>query len=98
MGVTVGYNAELFHSKILKLICLNIIIFTNLVFSDGAVMDKRCTRNSINLGNIINTMLTDYDIHLLPEADGVNVTIEMHVQVCFYCVVFFSLNYVCLRH
>ncbi|KAL3082110.1 hypothetical protein niasHT_031139 [Heterodera trifolii] len=40
----------------------------------------RCTRNSINLGNIIETLLRDYDIHLLPEADGVNVTIELHVQ------------------
>ena len=41
---------------------------------------SRCTRNSINLGNIIETLLRDYDIHLLPEADGVNVTIELHVQ------------------
>jgi len=42
---------------------------------------RRCTRNSINLGNIIDALLKDYDIHLLPEADGVNVTIELHVQV-----------------
>ncbi|KAI1728037.1 neurotransmitter-gated ion-channel ligand binding domain-containing protein [Ditylenchus destructor] len=41
---------------------------------------ERCTRNSINLGNIIDTLLKDYDIHLLPEAEGVNVTIELHVQ------------------
>lgn len=84
MGVTIVGNIEkLYNSNLLKLICLNIIFLTNFVISDGAVMDKRCTRNSINLGNIINTMLTDYDIHLLPEAEGVNVTIEMHVQVCF---------------
>ncbi|VDM44378.1 unnamed protein product, partial [Toxocara canis] len=37
-------------------------------------------RNSINLGHIIESLLKDYDIHLLPEAEGVNVTIELHVQ------------------
>lgn len=36
---------------------------------------------SINLGKLIDTLLTDYDTHLLPEAEGVNVTIELHVQV-----------------
>ncbi|KAL7078271.1 hypothetical protein ACQ4LE_001900 [Meloidogyne hapla] len=41
---------------------------------------NRCTRNSINLGNIIEQILRDYDTHLLPEAEGVNVTIELHVQ------------------
>uniref|UniRef100_A0A0N4ZEJ7 Ligand-gated ion channel 50 n=1 Tax=Parastrongyloides trichosuri TaxID=131310 RepID=A0A0N4ZEJ7_PARTI len=41
---------------------------------------ERCTRNSLNMGNIINSLLKDYDTHLLPEADGVNVTIELHVQ------------------
>ena len=50
-----------------------------IVTVEGA--GKPCTRNSINLGNIINTLLKDYDTHLLPDADGVNVTIEMHVQV-----------------
>uniref|UniRef100_A0A914I304 Ligand-gated ion channel 50 n=1 Tax=Globodera rostochiensis TaxID=31243 RepID=A0A914I304_GLORO len=52
--------------------------------SASVVLDRpdaaRCTRNSINLGNIIETLMRDYDIHLLPEADGVNVTIELHVQ------------------
>lgn len=42
---------------------------------------KRCTRNSLNLGNIIEQLMKDYDTHLLPEAEGVNVTIELHVQV-----------------
>ncbi|CCD69080.1 Ligand-gated ion channel 50 [Caenorhabditis elegans] len=41
---------------------------------------KKCSRNSINLGKLIDTLLTDYDTHLLPEAEGVNVTIELHVQ------------------
>ncbi|CAD5220424.1 unnamed protein product [Bursaphelenchus okinawaensis] len=41
---------------------------------------QRCTRNSLNLGSIIEQLLKDYDTHLLPEADGVNVTIELHVQ------------------
>lgn len=49
---------------------------------DGArLAGQRCTRNSLNLGNIIEQLLKDYDTHLLPEADGVNVTIELHVQV-----------------
>lgn len=39
---------------------------------------------SINLGKLIDTLLTDYDVHQLPEEDGVNVTIELHVQVQFY--------------
>ncbi|VDN82372.1 unnamed protein product [Brugia pahangi] len=37
-------------------------------------------KNTINLGHIINALLNDYDIHLLPSNEGVNVTIEMHVQ------------------
>uniref|UniRef100_A0A0K0G239 Ligand-gated ion channel 50 (inferred by orthology to a C. elegans protein) n=1 Tax=Strongyloides venezuelensis TaxID=75913 RepID=A0A0K0G239_STRVS len=41
---------------------------------------ERCTRNSLNMGNIINSLLKDYDTHLLPDTDGVNVTIELHVQ------------------
>lgn len=41
---------------------------------------ERCTRNSLNMGNIIKSLLKDYDTHLLPESDGVNVTIELHVQ------------------
>lgn len=43
--------------------------------------EARCTRNSLNLANIIEQLMKDYDTHLLPEADGVNVTIELHVQV-----------------
>jgi hypothetical protein len=49
----------------------------------------RCTRNSLNLGNIIEQLIKDYDTHLLPEADGVNVTIELHVQVD----IFLGINY-----
>ncbi|CAI2348963.1 unnamed protein product [Caenorhabditis sp. 36 PRJEB53466] len=50
-----------------------------LAFSSN-VTEKKCSRNSINLGKLIDTLLTDYDTHLLPEAEGVNVTIELHVQ------------------
>uniref|UniRef100_A0A1I8AQ82 Neur_chan_LBD domain-containing protein n=1 Tax=Steinernema glaseri TaxID=37863 RepID=A0A1I8AQ82_9BILA len=52
----------------------------------GAKLDKRCTRNSINLGHIIDELLKDYDTHLLPESEGVNVTIELHVQVGAFSV------------
>ncbi|KAF7632608.1 Ligand-gated ion channel 50 [Meloidogyne graminicola] len=53
----------------------------NLKFTTTSIIDSnRCTRNSINLGNIIEQILRDYDTHLLPEAEGVNVTIELHVQ------------------
>ena len=45
-----------------------------------ATLSGKCTRNSINLGKLIDTLLGDYDTHLLPEAEGVNVTIELHVQ------------------
>lgn len=48
--------------------------------SSSSSNGEKCTRNSINLGKIIDALLTDYDTHLLPEADGVNVTIELHVQ------------------
>lgn len=58
-----------------------LLFLTNISYVNAA--GKPCTRNSINLGNIINTLLKDYDTHLLPDADGVNVTIEMHVQVRF---------------
>ncbi|VDN05348.1 unnamed protein product [Thelazia callipaeda] len=37
-------------------------------------------QNSINLGHIINVLLENYDIHLLPVKERVNVTIELHVQ------------------
>ncbi|KAF8360050.1 lgc-50 [Pristionchus pacificus] len=40
----------------------------------------RCNRNSINMGKLIDNILNDYDTHLLPEENGVNVTIELHVQ------------------
>ncbi|KIH55402.1 hypothetical protein ANCDUO_14441, partial [Ancylostoma duodenale] len=46
----------------------------------GGVASRKCSRNSINLGQLIDTLLTDYDVHLLPESEGVNVTIELHVQ------------------
>nr|CDJ98430.1 unnamed protein product [Haemonchus contortus] len=48
--------------------------------STGGVASRKCSRNSINLGKLIDTLLTDYDVHLLPESEGVNVTIELHVQ------------------
>ncbi|CAJ0578731.1 unnamed protein product, partial [Mesorhabditis spiculigera] len=52
-----------------------------LRLAHGAVVgESRCTRNSINLGKLIDTLLTDYDVHLLPHAEGVNVTMELHVQ------------------
>ncbi|CAI5444763.1 unnamed protein product [Caenorhabditis angaria] len=54
------------------------VVFCSIV--DGSVKEKKCSRNSINLGGIIDTLLKDYDTHLLPEAEGVNVTIELHVQ------------------
>ena len=41
---------------------------------------ESCNRNSINLGAIVANLLSDYDTHLLPEGDGTNVTIELHVQ------------------
>uniref|UniRef100_A0A0M3INA1 Neur_chan_LBD domain-containing protein n=1 Tax=Ascaris lumbricoides TaxID=6252 RepID=A0A0M3INA1_ASCLU len=39
------------------------------------------SRNSINLGHIIESLLKDYDVHLLPEAEGVNVTIENSINL-----------------
>ncbi|CAD6188244.1 unnamed protein product [Caenorhabditis auriculariae] len=42
--------------------------------------ERKCSRNSINLGKLIDTLLNDYDVHLLPQSEGVNVTIELHVQ------------------
>lgn len=58
------------------------VLLVSFSSADAARLDeKKCTRNSINLGNIIDSLLKDYDIHLLPEAEGVNVTIELHVQV-----------------
>lgn len=43
-------------------------------------VDTSCTRNSMNLGETMKALLADYDTHLLPEASGTNVTIELHVQ------------------
>uniref|UniRef100_A0A915ECG2 Uncharacterized protein n=1 Tax=Ditylenchus dipsaci TaxID=166011 RepID=A0A915ECG2_9BILA len=65
------------------LLCLFLfLLFAGKTCESGKVVAKnRCTRNSINLGNIIGTLLKDYDTHLLPEAEGVNVTIELHVQL-----------------
>lgn len=60
-----------------------VLIFILLKAALIETAGKPCTRNSINLGNIINTLLKDYDTHILPNEDGVNVTIEMHVQVSF---------------
>ncbi|KJH53170.1 Cation transporter family protein [Dictyocaulus viviparus] len=47
---------------------------------NNEVSPRKCSRNSINLGKLIDTLLTDYDVHLLPQSEGVNVTIELHVQ------------------
>lgn len=49
-------------------------IFAQRVASGG------CSRNSINLGKIIDSLLHNYDTHLLPNEQGTNVTIELHVQ------------------
>ncbi|EJD75327.1 gamma-aminobutyric acid receptor subunit beta [Loa loa] len=43
-------------------------------------MTEWTLKNTINLGYVINALLSDYDNHLLPSNEGVNVTIEMHVQ------------------
>lgn len=34
----------------------------------------------MNLGEIIEQLLYNYDTHLLPDREGVNVNIELHVQ------------------
>uniref|UniRef100_A0A914N6G0 Uncharacterized protein n=1 Tax=Meloidogyne incognita TaxID=6306 RepID=A0A914N6G0_MELIC len=66
----------------LKILFIFLLIqFLFLKTTTTTLIDSnRCTRNSINLGNIIEQILRDYDTHLLPEAEGVNVTIELHVQ------------------
>ncbi|KAI6175801.1 Ligand-gated ion channel 50 [Aphelenchoides bicaudatus] len=68
----------LFHVRVL-IVCILVCYLIG-----GAEATKlggtRCTRNSLNLGNIIEQLMKDYDTHLLPEADGANVTIELHVQ------------------
>ncbi|TKR64243.1 hypothetical protein L596_024813 [Steinernema carpocapsae] len=67
-------------SRLLFQVCLFASILLFAASSRGVKQDKRCTRNSINLGHIIDELLKDYDTHLLPESEGVNVTIELHVQ------------------
>ncbi|GMT17330.1 hypothetical protein PFISCL1PPCAC_8627 [Pristionchus fissidentatus] len=67
-----------------------LLALCTVLLSDGATGDEagvqnarpsgRCNRNSINMGKLIDNILNDYDTHLLPEEDGVNVTIELHVQ------------------
>lgn len=53
----------------------------NNVFKRSIYLSKnKCSRNSINLSSIIDSLFHDYDTHLLPESEGVNVTIELHVQ------------------
>uniref|UniRef100_A0A0N5AJD5 Neur_chan_LBD domain-containing protein n=1 Tax=Syphacia muris TaxID=451379 RepID=A0A0N5AJD5_9BILA len=37
-------------------------------------------QNTVSLAKIINELLIDYDKHLLPKENGVDVTIELHVQ------------------
>uniref|UniRef100_A0A1I7XBA3 Neur_chan_LBD domain-containing protein n=1 Tax=Heterorhabditis bacteriophora TaxID=37862 RepID=A0A1I7XBA3_HETBA len=61
---------------------MSIFLFMLFLFigTETAKSEKKCSRNSINLGKLIDTLLTDYDEHLLPESEGVNVTIELHVQ------------------
>ncbi|CEF66640.1 Gamma-aminobutyric acid A receptor/Glycine receptor alpha family and Neurotransmitter-gated ion-channel transmembrane domain and Neurotransmitter-gated ion-channel family and Neurotransmitter-gated ion-channel ligand-binding domain-containing protein [Strongyloides ratti] len=60
---------------------LNILNMSNSFENTTHLSGKeKCTRNSLNMGNIIKSLLKDYDTHLLPESDGVNVTIELHVQ------------------
>ncbi|VDM56276.1 unnamed protein product [Angiostrongylus costaricensis] len=60
--------------RVLRFACLS----TRFLSSD--VTSRKCSRNNINLGKLIDTLLTEYDEHLLPESEGVNVTIELHVQ------------------
>ncbi|CAJ0600372.1 unnamed protein product [Cylicocyclus nassatus] len=56
------------------------IVLVRSAYGSSGVSARKCSRNSINLGKLIDTLLTDYDVHLLPESEGVNVTIELHVQ------------------
>ncbi|KAJ1354715.1 Ligand-gated ion channel 50 [Parelaphostrongylus tenuis] len=65
-----------FHVYLLLFVILRSIT----VSGSGVLTSHKCSRNSINLGKLIDTLLTEYDEHLLPESDGVNVTIELHVQ------------------
>ncbi|KAI6187314.1 Ligand-gated ion channel 50 [Aphelenchoides besseyi] len=66
------------YSTVLLLI-VGVLCTTNGVEATR-LAGTRCTRNSLNLGNIIGQLMEGYDTHLLPEADGTNVTIELHVQ------------------
>ncbi|CAK5047665.1 unnamed protein product [Meloidogyne enterolobii] len=75
-------SSQFLSFNFLKFLFIFLLIqFLFLKTTTTTLIDSnRCTRNSINLGNIIEQILRDYDTHLLPEAEGVNVTIELHVQ------------------
>uniref|UniRef100_A0A914LNF4 Neurotransmitter-gated ion-channel ligand-binding domain-containing protein n=1 Tax=Meloidogyne incognita TaxID=6306 RepID=A0A914LNF4_MELIC len=75
-------SSQILSFNFLKILFIFLLIqFLFLKTTTTTLIDSnRCTRNSINLGNIIEQILRDYDTHLLPEAEGVNVTIELHVQ------------------
>ncbi|CAK5065755.1 unnamed protein product [Meloidogyne enterolobii] len=75
-------SSQILSFNFLKFLFIFLLIqFLFLKTTTTTLIDSnRCTRNSINLGNIIEQILRDYDTHLLPEAEGVNVTIELHVQ------------------
>lgn len=72
-------SAEITRLRLCLLLLLCFVVRTAWSGISG-VASRKCSRNSINLGKLIDTLLTDYDVHLLPEAEGVNVTIELHVQ------------------
>ncbi|KHJ93729.1 Neurotransmitter-gated ion-channel ligand binding domain protein [Oesophagostomum dentatum] len=69
-------------SNSVRILVSTILLFLLLRCANSleGIAARKCSRNSINLGKLIDTLLTDYDVHLLPEAEGVNVTIELHVQ------------------
>lgn len=49
--------------------------------------------NHLTSGKLIDNILTDYDVHLLPEAEGVNVTIELHVQASLSQITVINISY-----
>lgn len=59
--------------KVFKYLCL-------LKVFSAPEPPQKCSRNSMNLSRVIDSMLYKYDKHLLPDADGVNVTMEIHIQ------------------
>jgi len=52
---------------------------TSISSDNGA--KPRCNKNTMNVTHLIETLMVGYDRHYLPAPDGVNVTMEIHVQV-----------------